>query len=191
MAYRPPSIRPKQHVVLSPPTPPTLSPELWLMIWERTWEPRIVEVHSIIKFQSRDRMRLFDSEQYRSSAPLPFTLFINRKSRHFTQLHYRRGFPASFLDRDLCKHSRVYFNSKLDTLYLRDPDMFWTSNQLKRFRLCDCESSIQVTVVERRSWRGWSFCSEMGQIPSIRRAHFSTLRHLPPFLCWQEGQSIV
>lgn len=123
--------------------------EIWQMIWRRSWKPRIVEIHSFTEPQPGDDdsffNSIFDTEEYRSSARLPVSLFINKASREFSEKHYEFAFPAVYLDpRSMLtwrgtryKEERVRFNFEIDTLYIKDPEMFWTSRFLSRLRKCD------------------------------------------------------
>jgi hypothetical protein len=103
----------------SPTTFKALPTEIRLKIWRATWEPRTVEVYMHLIDQAQDNANLFSSSIYRSTSPLPATLSICSESRYETLKHYKLSFAA------YQKQPQVYFNNRIDTLYLRDIDILW------------------------------------------------------------------
>jgi hypothetical protein len=79
---------------VGPTTLMCLPAELLHEIWSLCWEPRIVEVHPHTNDEIQDKIELFSSDTYRSTAKPPVTLFICRQSRIDTLRYYTLSFAA-------------------------------------------------------------------------------------------------
>ena len=95
-----------------------LPTELRLRIWRMSWEPRTVEVHQFITDRELDQHRPSTARPFRSTAPLPASLHVCTESRFETLRYYSLAFAPT------CGEPEVYFNFDLDSLYIREADMF-------------------------------------------------------------------
>jgi hypothetical protein len=124
IARRAPSTRSEKSTPIKksesqPTTFKALPTEIRLKIWRAAWKPRTVEVYMHTTDQAQDDANLFSSSIYRSTSPMPVTLAICSESRYETLKHYKPSFAA------YQKQPQVYFNYRMDTLYLRDIDILW------------------------------------------------------------------
>jgi hypothetical protein len=94
-----------------------LPAELRHEIWSLCWEPRTVEVHPYTNDEIQDKIELFSSDTYRSTAELPKTLFICRTSRIDTLKYYKLSFAA------YNQAPQVYFNFQIDELCVKHPEL--------------------------------------------------------------------
>jgi hypothetical protein len=102
---------------VGPSTLMGLPAELRHEIWSLCWEPRIVEVHPHTNDEIQDKIELFSSDTYRSTAKPPVTLFICRQSRFDTLRYYKLSFAA------YKQEPQVYFNFQIDELCVKHSEL--------------------------------------------------------------------
>jgi hypothetical protein len=102
---------------VGPSTLMGLPAELRHDIWSLCWEPRIVEVHPHTNDEIQDKIELFSSDTYRSTAKPPVTLFISRQSRFDTLRYYKLSFAA------YKQEPQVYFNFQIDELCVKHSEL--------------------------------------------------------------------
>ncbi|KAK8024137.1 hypothetical protein PG993_012203 [Apiospora rasikravindrae] len=161
-----------------------LPPELRRLIWQHTWEHRVVTISRRIVAFKRGIPDPTRSEDPHYEAEPPVSLFVNFESRHETLLHFQTAFALDGND------AKIYFNPSLDSLNLPRHHPLGLC-----FEINDLQKLTSITVPELfpalPSFKKFAGPWDFHLYPAVKNAQIppvvdGTVAHYPEFdRAWQ------